>query len=286
MRSQRFGTFSQTGNGFRILARLDGGDFRTATWPTSSGRALRKERRTKMASATFAREMYEPADDVAAPAQIPANEKMAQFPADDNETALVAAAKAGEASAFETLVNRYERRIYRLAWNITQNDEDAEDVSQDAFLKAFQHLANFRGNSRFYTWLVRITVNQALMKLRKRRRREISLDDPLETNESLLPRELEDWGPSPEERFGQAQLGRFLAAAIAELNIGLRVVFQLRDVEELSIEQTAEILGISRAAVKSRLLRARLKLREMLQEHFRPSVDGEIRSSAISFSCA
>ena len=239
-----------------------------------------------MATATFAREMNESAGSLVVMTQLPAAGNAAQLASDDDEATLVAAAQAGDASAFETLVNRYERRIYRLAWNITQNDEDAEDVSQDAFLKAFQHIANFRGNSRFYTWLVRITVNQALMKLRKRRRREISLDDPVETEESVMPREIEDWGPSPEERFGQEQLGRFLAAAIAELNIGLRVVFQLRDVEELSIEQTAELLGISKAAVKSRLLRARLKLREILQEHFRPSADGEIRSSAISVSCA
>ncbi|HEV2490100.1 MAG TPA: sigma-70 family RNA polymerase sigma factor [Candidatus Acidoferrales bacterium] len=239
-----------------------------------------------MATATFARKMNEAAGSIAYLAQVDVPENVAQLLANGEEAALVAAAQAGDASAFETLVNRYERRIYRLAWNITQNEEDAEDVSQDAFLKAFQHLANFRGHSRFYTWLVRITVNQALMKLRKRRRREVSLDDPVEAEESLMPREIEDWGPSPEERFGQEQLGRFLAAAIAELNIGLRVVFQLRDVEELSIEQTAELLGISKAAVKSRLLRARLKLREMLQVHFRPSAEGEIRSWAVGASCA
>lgn len=238
-----------------------------------------------MASTTFARELSEAPDSPALWAQFPAVESGAQISAEndgDGEAALVAAARNGVASAFETLVSRYERRIYRLAWNITQNDEDAEDVSQDAFLKAFQHLATFQGNSRFYTWLVRITVNQALMKLRKRRRREVSLDDPVETEDSLMPREIEDWGPSPETRFGQVQLGRYLAAATAELSIGLRVVFQLRDVEELSIEQTSEVLGISKAAVKSRLLRARLKLREMLQDRFRPSAEGEVRSSALS----
>jgi RNA polymerase sigma-70 factor, ECF subfamily len=286
MRSQRIGTFSEMGHGIRILALINSGKSQLTAWQTPYPRPLRRERRTKMATATFAREMNEAAGSLAVMTQLSASRNVAQLLTDDDEATLVAAAQAGDASAFETLVNRYERRIYRLAWNITQNDEDAEDVSQDAFLKAFQHLANFRGNSRFYTWLVRITVNQALMKLRKRRRREISLDDPVETEESVMPREIEDWGPSPEERFGQEQLGRFLAAAIAELNIGLRVVFQLRDVEELSIEQTAELLGISKAAVKSRLLRARLKLREMLQEHFRPSTEGEIRSSAISVSCA
>lgn len=242
-----------------------------------------------MASPAFAREMHGVPESLAVLSRFPAINSRAKISTspesiDDDEAALVSAARKGVTSAFETLVNRYERRIYRLAWNITQNDEDAEDVSQDAFLKAFQHLSTFQGNSRFYTWLVRITVNQALMKLRKRRRREVSLDDPVETEESLMPREIEDWGPSPEIRFGQTQLGRFLAAAIAELNIGLRVVFQLRDVEELSIEQTAELLGISKAAVKSRLLRARLKLREMLQDRFHPSSDGEIHSSVLSFS--
>ncbi|MGA6957098.1 MAG: sigma-70 family RNA polymerase sigma factor, partial [Candidatus Acidiferrales bacterium] len=116
----------------------------------------------------------------------------------DDEGSLVAAAKAGEISAFETLVGRYERKIFRLAQNITQSKEDAEDVMQEAFLKSFQHLAEFQGNSRFYTWLVRIAVNQALMKLRKRRPNEFSLDQEIETGDDLMPREVEDWGPSPE----------------------------------------------------------------------------------------
>src|ERR1700719_2106577 len=101
----------------------------------------------------------------------------------DDESALVAAAKAGEISAFETLVGRYERKIFRLTQNITQNREDAEDAMQEAFLKAFEHLQNFEGNSRFYTWLVRIAVNQALMKLRKRRPNVVSLDEDIDTGE-------------------------------------------------------------------------------------------------------
>ncbi|MHB8526272.1 MAG: RNA polymerase sigma factor [Candidatus Acidiferrales bacterium] len=189
--------------------------------------------------------------------------------AGDDELALVIAAQAGEVSAFETLVTRYEKRIYRLAWNITQNRPDAEDVVQDAFLKAFEHLGSFQGNSRFYTWLVRIAVNQALMKLRKRRHREISLDEPLETEESFMPREIEDWGPTPEERFEQTELSKILTAAIADLDFRLRAVFQLRDVEGFSTEQTAETLGLTIAATKTRLLRARLKLRDKLQKHFR-----------------
>ncbi|MFY9529470.1 MAG: sigma-70 family RNA polymerase sigma factor [Candidatus Acidiferrales bacterium] len=187
----------------------------------------------------------------------------------DNEAQLVAAAKAGDISAFETLVNRYERKIFRLAQNITQNREDAEDAMQEAFLKSFEHLGDFQGNSRFYTWLVRIAVNQALMKLRKRRPNQVSLDEEKDTGEDLIPREVEDWGPTPEERFEQTELRRILSTAIAELHPSFRVVFQLRDIDELSTEETAEALGLSVPAVKSRLLRARLKLRQKLDRNFR-----------------
>ena len=188
--------------------------------------------------------------------------------APDNESSLVAAAKSGDISAFETLVSRYERKIYRLAQHITQNNEDAEDVSQEAFLKAFEHLGEFQGNSRFYTWLVRIAVNQALMKLRKRRNKDVSLDEDIETEENFIPREIEDWGPSPEERYTQEELARILSQVIGELDPSFRLVFQLRDIDELSTEETAEALGISVPAVKSRLLRARLKLRDKLNRYF------------------
>jgi RNA polymerase sigma-70 factor (ECF subfamily) len=187
----------------------------------------------------------------------------------DDEAALVGAARAGDASAFETLVARYERKIFRLAMNITQNREDAEDVMQEAFLKSYQHLGEFQGNSRFYTWLVRIAVNQALMKLRKRRPNQFSLDDKVEAEEDVMPRELEDWGPSPEQRYVQTELHQILGQVIADLEPGFRVVFQLRDMEELSTEETAEVLGLSIPAVKSRLLRARLKLRQKLNRYFR-----------------
>jgi RNA polymerase sigma-70 factor, ECF subfamily len=187
----------------------------------------------------------------------------------DDEGSLVAAAKAGDISAFETLVGRYERKIFRLAQNITQNKEDAEDVMQEAFLKSYQHLGEFQGNSRFYTWLVRIAVNQALMKLRKRRPNQVSLDEEVDTGEDTMPREVEDWGPSPEERYKQAELGTILNSTIAELEPPFRIVFQLRDIEELSTEETAEALGLSIPAVKSRLLRARLKLRQKLNRYFK-----------------
>jgi len=187
----------------------------------------------------------------------------------DDESTLVASAKAGDISAFETLVGRYERKIFRLTQNITQNREDAEDAMQEAFLKAYEHLGDFEGNSRFYTWLVRIAVNQALMKLRKRRPNVVSLDEEIETGEDSIPREVEDWGPSPEKRFEQTELSGILSKVVSDLDPSFRIVFQLRDIEELSTEETAEALGLSVPAVKSRLLRARLKLRQGLNRYFR-----------------
>ena len=140
---------------------------------------------------------------------------------------------------------------------------------QEAFLKAYEHLGNFEGNSRFYTWLVRIAVNQALMKLRKRRPNQISLDEEIETGEDSVPREVEDWGPSPEQRYAQTELSGILGQVIGELEPSFRTVFQLRDIDEMSTEETAEALGLSVPAVKSRLLRARLKLRQKLNRYFR-----------------
>src|ERR1700691_2223375 len=189
----------------------------------------------------------------------------------EDEPVLVAAAKAGDISAFETLVSRYERKIFQLAQNITQNREDAEDVMQEAFLKAYEHLSGFQGNSRFYTWLVRIAFNQPLMKLRKRRPNVVSIDEEVNTGEDLIPREIEDWGPSPEDRYKQTELSDILSEVITDLDPSFRIVFQLRDIEELSTEETAEALGLSIPAVKSRLLRARLKLRQKLNKYFRRS---------------
>jgi RNA polymerase sigma-70 factor, ECF subfamily len=194
----------------------------------------------------------------------------------DNEAALVQAARTGDLSAFEELVRRYERKIYRLGYNITQNSADAEDVTQDAFLKAFSHLNDFQGDSRFYTWLVRIAVNEALMRLRKRRPNQVSLEEPIESGDDLLPREVADWGPSPEQRYQQIELRQILSDAVAQLEPAYRTVFQLRDIEQLSTEETAEALRLSVPAVKSRLLRARLKLREYLDRYFRGSKKSEM----------
>jgi RNA polymerase sigma-70 factor (ECF subfamily) len=187
----------------------------------------------------------------------------------EDEPLLVAAAKRGDAAAFEELVNRYEGKIFRLTMNITRNREDAEDAMQDAFLKSYSHLKDFQEDSRFYTWLVRIAANEALMRLRKRRPNQFSLDEPIDGDDDLIPFEVEDWGPSPEQRFAQTEMRQILNSVIDELEPSFRVVFVLRDIEELSTEETARTLGISIPAVKSRLLRARLKLREKLDLYFR-----------------
>ena len=196
-----------------------------------------------------------------------------------DELSLVHAAKAGDMSAFEELVRRYDRNVFRIAQHITQNREDAEDVVQDAFLKAYQNLPRFQEQSKFYTWLVRIAVNEALMKLRKRRpERFVSLDEDVKTEDDSLPREVADWSPNPEQLYNQEELRDILSRTIQGLPPTFRTVFVLRDVEGLSTEETAEALELSVPAVKSRLLRARLQLRERLNRYFQrnkgANVDG------------
>ena len=187
-----------------------------------------------------------------------------------DERELVDQAKQGDPDAFPELVNRYEKKIYRLARHITQNQEDAEDVLQETFLKAFANLNQFQGHSRFYTWLVRIAVNESLMKLRRRKADKIvSLDEPLETDDDVVIREIATWDENPEQRYGRAEINAILTRAINSLSPGFRAVFWLRDVEELSTEETAHALNLSIPAVKSRLLRARLQLRDKLDRHFR-----------------
>ena len=186
-----------------------------------------------------------------------------------NELTLVRAAKAGDIGAFEQLVRRYDRNVFRIAQHITHNREDAEDVVQDAFLKAYENLGKFQEQSKFYTWLVRIAVNEALMRLRRRRpERNISLDENVSTEEDSVPREVADWSPNPEQLFSQSEIRDILQRTIQGLPPGFRTVFVLRDVEGLSTEETAEALDLSIPAVKSRLLRARLQLRDRLNKYF------------------
>jgi RNA polymerase sigma-70 factor (ECF subfamily) len=186
------------------------------------------------------------------------------------DVALVERAREGDTAAFEQLVRQYDRKIFRIANHITQNREDAEDIVQDAFLKAYQKLHQFQGNSKFYTWLVRIAVNESLMRLRKRRNaKTVSMDEDVQTEEGSIPRDFADWTPDPEQQFGQSELAEILKKTINGLPPGFRTVFTLRDVENLSTEETAEALGLSVPAVKSRLLRARLQLRERLSRYFK-----------------
>jgi len=182
-----------------------------------------------------------------------------------DESVLVTEAKAGSYEAFEQLVTRYEKKIYRLGLNLTGSPEDAEDMLQETFLKAFEHLPNFREDSRFYTWIVRIAINQGLMKLRKRRSsKEVQMDDIANDDGEIIPREFADWRPNPEQELERTELETILQNAARSLPMTFRTVFLLRDVEGLSTEETAEMLNLSEGAVKARLFRARLRLREEL----------------------
>jgi len=187
-----------------------------------------------------------------------------------DDSALVTEAKAGSYPAFEELVNRYEKKIYRLGLNITGSPEDAEDVLQETFLKAFQHLPEFREDARFYTWLVRIGVNEGLMKLRKRRAdKTVTMEDQVDEEGVVMPREFTDWKPNPEQLLAQSELASILNNAAKSLPPTFRTVFHLRDVEGLSTAETAELLGLTESAVKARLFRARLQLREDLSRVFK-----------------
>ncbi|MDE1161800.1 MAG: sigma-70 family RNA polymerase sigma factor [Acidobacteriaceae bacterium] len=193
----------------------------------------------------------------------------------DKDIELVERAKAGDTEAFEVLVRQYERQIFRTAQHITQNREDAEDITQDVFFKAFQKIDQFQGNSKFSTWLVRIAVNESLMRLRKRKTsKTVSMDQEVETDEGSIPRDFAEWRPNPEQNFSQSEMAEILRKTIAGLPPGFRTVFTLRDIENLSTEETAEALGLSVPAVKSRLLRARLQLRERLSRYFRQTKEG------------
>jgi RNA polymerase sigma-70 factor (ECF subfamily) len=189
----------------------------------------------------------------------------------DLDAKLMDAARSRDPVAFKELMTRYGPRIFRLAQTITRNREDAEEVSQDSFLRAFRHLDTFRGDSRFYTWLTRIAINQSLMKLRTRRLRELHFDGVVTSENNYFSAEVADERPTPEQRYWQAELHRILASAMGELPLTIREVLHLREVRGCSTEETARMLGLSSAAVKSRALRGRRRLRHALTKHFRPS---------------
>jgi RNA polymerase sigma-70 factor (ECF subfamily) len=195
--------------------------------------------------------------------------QLAVRPAARDDLDLVHAVKNGDVAAFEQLVKRYDRRLLRIAQHVIRNREDSEDAVQDAFLKAYQHLSDFREDSQFSTWLIRITVNQALMKLRKLRTiKEVSLDEDFQGDGDVLPIEVSDWAPNPEQLYRASELQDILEKTISEVRPILRTVFVLRDIEGLSTNETAAVLNLSHAAVKARLWRARLQLRERLNKYF------------------
>jgi RNA polymerase sigma-70 factor, ECF subfamily len=185
-----------------------------------------------------------------------------------DEPGLVLAAKSGNDEAFRTLCNHYYPNIFRLVVRMIRNNEDAEDVLQEALLKAYCNLQQFRGNSQFYTWLVRITMNEALMKLRKKRYTQVPLEEVVETEKGAVRRELEDRSNDPERYYAEQELRETLAQAFESLSPRLCAAFVLRNVEEMSMRETAAVLGLSAAAVKSRVVRARSRLRKRLRKTF------------------
>jgi RNA polymerase sigma-70 factor, ECF subfamily len=198
-----------------------------------------------------------------------------------DDLSLVHASKDGDVNAFEQLVKRYDRKLYRIAQSITHNREDSQDAVQEAFLKAFRNLGEFREESQFSTWLIRITVNQSLMKLRKQRAtREVSLSEDFQADGDSLAMEIADWAPNPEQLFRESELRDILIKTLKELPVILRAVFVLRDIEGLSIDQTARVLNVSHTAVKARLWRSRLQLRERLNKYFSKKTDS---AGAVSF---
>lgn len=186
-------------------------------------------------------------------------------PVEMREQELIRRVQAGEKQLFYELVKPYERRIYSAAFAILRNEAEAEDAAQEAVLKALTHIQQFRAEARFSTWLTQITVNEALMR---RRKAHAEIVEPIgereEDDGSYTPRDFADWREIPSEVLERKEIRQKLADAVAALAEKYREVFVLRDIQHLSIEDTAEVLGISRASVKTRLLRARLMLRDLL----------------------
>src|SRR5271155_2961166 len=183
-----------------------------------------------------------------------------------DDATLVAASKKGEAAAFATLVERHERRIFFVALRMTRNREDAEDVAQQSFQKAFVHLNSFVGKSSFSTWLTRIAINEALMVLRKIRGwREVLIDDVNENAETAASMEVPAATPDPEASYSRQERQRMLSSAMKELTPGMRKTIELRELDELSTRETARAMSLSVSAVKARVFHGRKKLREAIE---------------------
>jgi RNA polymerase sigma-70 factor, ECF subfamily len=192
-------------------------------------------------------------------------------PSRETEYALIERILRGEKELFYQLVRPYERRVYVMAFAVLRNEADAQDAAQDALFKAFRHLAQFRSEARFSTWLIQVTLNEARMRLRKNHLEIMRPIDEIEQDDgSYTPRDFTDWREIPSEALERKQVRELLVKALASLTQRYREVFVLRDVQHMSTEEAAEVLGISPGAVKTRLLRARLMLRDFLA----PGLDG------------
>jgi RNA polymerase sigma-70 factor (ECF subfamily) len=197
-----------------------------------------------------------------------AEERRAELTRVDPDAGLVAKAQGGDLDAFEELVARHSRRVYRALMGIVGNVEEAQDATQDTFLKAFQHIGSFQRRSRFSTWLLTIANNTGLQRLRDREPVE-SLDDAgTETEEDFRPRQIRTWADNPEQLHSAAERRQLVEQGMLRLPAKYRVVLVLRDIEQLSTEEAATALGLGIPAIKSRLGRARLMLREALAPHF------------------
>jgi len=185
-----------------------------------------------------------------------------------SDSDLVKLAKAGDDAAFGELVERNEAKVYGLCLKMLGNQEDAEDCLQEVFIKAFKALPGFREEARFSTWLYRIAYNESLMRIRKKKLDTVPLDRPVELEEGDVSRELADWTTDPRADVMNDELSEVLVQHVNELEPDNRIVFILRDVHGLSTGDTAEALGLSVPAVKSRLHRARLFLRQRLSDYF------------------
>jgi len=189
---------------------------------------------------------------------------------DKNETELIRWVREGDVEAFYELVRPYERAVFLAALSLVKNDADAEEVAQEAVLKAFKNLSRFRQEAKFSTWLIQISINEAKMKLRKDRRHLYdSLDEGHQSGDGdYIPKDFADWREIPSEALEQTELREALAKALDSLPEKYRTVLILRDVQHLSIQETAEALGLSEANVKTRLSRARLRMRDVLAPGF------------------
>ena len=186
-----------------------------------------------------------------------------------DDMVLIQACKKGDTAAFEQLVKRYDRRLLRIAQHVTHNLQDAQDAVQEAFLKVFRRLTQFQEKSKFSIWLIRITINESMMKLRKLRSiKEVPMHSEFQGEEAVSPFEVVDSTQNPEELYQGSEVQHVLRSALQKLQPAVRVVFILRDVEGFTIEETAEVLELTQSAVKARLWQARLELRQRLSKYF------------------